>query len=250
MTRKDIIIIAALVNAGLLAIIFMMAINTDDDKASDVALEIVQPVAENKPAEITLENSVVSIAPTPSNPSVDEVDNALQGFAAETQLNPSISTAEEIIVDQDEDLPVQVPESKPVEEAPPETPSNIKYIEVTVKKGDSLDKIARSNGTTVPAIKEANKLKNDRLDIGQVLRIPVSTAPKKKSTPTAKPSAKADSTKNVAQNEVQYYTVKSGDNPWKIAKQFHLKVDELLQLNNLNEEKARNLKIGDKLRVK
>lgn len=47
-----------------------------------------------------------------------------------------------------------------------------------------------------------------------------------------------------------YYIVKGGDNPWKIAKQFQVNFDDILRLNNLDEEKARNMKIGDRIRVK
>jgi peptidoglycan endopeptidase LytF len=47
-----------------------------------------------------------------------------------------------------------------------------------------------------------------------------------------------------------YYVVKSGDSPWKIAKQFNVKPEDILQLNHLDEEKARNLKIGDRIRIK
>lgn len=41
-----------------------------------------------------------------------------------------------------------------------------------VRSGDSLEKIARSQGTTISAIKEANSLVNDRIIVGQNLRIP------------------------------------------------------------------------------
>lgn len=46
------------------------------------------------------------------------------------------------------------------------------YIEYTVQSGDSLWLIARRYGTTVDAIKNLNGLTSDRLNIGQVLRIP------------------------------------------------------------------------------
>lgn len=52
------------------------------------------------------------------------------------------------------------------------------------------------------------------------------------------------------QEEGKYYIVKSGDNPWSIAIKNHIKFDELLRLNHLDEDKAKKLKPGDKLRIK
>lgn len=41
-----------------------------------------------------------------------------------------------------------------------------------VKPGDSLEKIARNNGTTLRALREANNLTNDRIIVGQTLKLP------------------------------------------------------------------------------
>lgn len=41
-----------------------------------------------------------------------------------------------------------------------------------VKSGDSLEKIAHANGTTVKALKEVNNLTSDRIRIGQKLKLP------------------------------------------------------------------------------
>lgn len=41
-----------------------------------------------------------------------------------------------------------------------------------VKAGDSLEKIARANGTTIKAIKELNNLANDKIVVGQTLKMP------------------------------------------------------------------------------
>lgn len=43
----------------------------------------------------------------------------------------------------------------------------------TVRKGDSLGKIASRHGLTVQQLKKANGLKNDRINVGQKLTIPV-----------------------------------------------------------------------------
>ena len=107
---------------------------------------------------------------------------------------------------------------------------------------------------TVEAIKKANNLTTAKLSIGQILQVPVSNKlasnPVKPTTITSVQTQKEPEKKIIATSEVQYYTVKNGDNPWKIAKQFNVKFEDLLKLNNLDEERARNLKIGDKVRVK
>lgn len=266
MSRRDIIIIAALVNAGLLAVLFMMAINSDEEKINESTEVVAQPIVlDVKPTDSITEIKDVTASVIPATPTIaDEVDLALKEFAA-NPTHPVVEHAEQNPYDdQDDDLASQpaVDEKKPVatevavetkEEPKPEPKAtDTKYVEITVKRGDSLDKIARANGTTISSIKEINQLKNDKLKIGQVLKVLPSSKKEKKSIDTAK-AKKATETapeKNIAENETQYYTIKSGDNPWKIAKQFHIKVDEFLELNHLDEEKARNLKVGEKVRVK
>jgi len=41
-----------------------------------------------------------------------------------------------------------------------------------VKRGDTLNKIARAHGTTVKAVKAANGLTSDRIAVGRVLKMP------------------------------------------------------------------------------
>ena len=70
------------------------------------------------------------------------------------------------------------------------------------------------------------------------------------------PPVESPSTKKVPQGSKgkpssdALYTIKPGDNPWKIAKKFHLSFEKLLQLNHLDEAKARNLKVGQQLKIK
>jgi LysM repeat protein len=47
-----------------------------------------------------------------------------------------------------------------------------------------------------------------------------------------------------------FYTVKEGDNPWTIAKKNNIPLATLLKINQLNEEKARRLKPGDRLKIR
>jgi peptidoglycan DL-endopeptidase LytF len=233
MSRRDTIIIALLVNASLLALLFMLAINTeDDDKVADNP-EISTTIVENQKS--FQPPSVATPIILSETNAADEVDSFLKDLASDPAVVKSSAPAELKMDD-------------------------IQLVEVTVKRGDALEKIARNSGTTVEAIKKANNLPSTKLTIGQVLKVPVSkkNTPKEtvvtQSKPTPKPIAAAtpkESEKKVtsAATDVQYYTIKSGDSPWKIAKQLNVNYEELLRLNGLDEEKARNLKIGDKIRV-
>lgn len=63
--------------------------------------------------------------------------------------------------------------------------------EYVVKSGDSLGAIAYGNGITIRQLKELNSLKNDRIAVGQKLKIPAgkgvsAPAPKKAAAPAAK----------------------------------------------------------------
>lgn len=235
MSRRDTIIIALLINISLLAFLFVLAINSDEeenappDAAGRLAVEAVSTAAKEPIAMNSLPKTN------------DEVDNFLKDLSTQNS-SQTVEMDEEAVVDLEKETPVAVVKSN-------ENKEDAKIVEVTIKKGDALEKIARNNGTTVDAIKKENNLKSNKLSIGQVLRIPVSskqnsvadnTQPKPTPTPTAVKKA----------NEPEYYILKSGDSPWKIAKQFHVDFDDLLKLNNIDESKARNLQVGDKIRVR
>jgi len=112
-------------------------------------------------------------------------------------------------------------------------------MEIRVQKGDSLEKLAKRYGSSVSELKKMNKLDNHILKIGKGLLVP---AKKKLQEKLA--------SNNTTMSGGEYYIVKRGDNPWTIAMKHHLKVEELLRLNNLNQEKARRLRPGDKLRIR
>lgn len=84
----------------------------------------------------------------------------------------------------------------------------------SVKKGDSLWKIANRFNTTVKAIRTVNQLGSTNLQIGQVLRIPAGTS-------SEEPGA------------THKYTVKKGDSPYLIARRYRMNLYEFLKLNDL-----------------
>ena len=113
-----------------------------------------------------------------------------------------------------------------------------------VKSGDTLGALARRFGTSVAAIQQANHLKGHHLRIGQELAIPGQAT-------WVSPHA-AELEKNLAQQTAQtsvtrYYTVKSGDNAWNIARSHKISVAQLLKWNKLSS--ASKLKPGQKLIV-
>ena len=61
--------------------------------------------------------------------------------------------------------------SKAISQRPATEPSS-STKSYRVKAGDSLEKIARNNHTTVDAIRKTNALSNDKIVIGQELRLP------------------------------------------------------------------------------
>lgn len=95
--------------------------------------------------------------------------------------------------------------------APDGSTSNV-YV---VQKGDSLYSIASRFGVTVNELKSANNLTSNLLSIGQTLIIP-------STTPEVTPPG-----------EYIIYTVKSGDTLYKIANQYGVSVNDIIEFNQL-----------------
>ena len=103
-----------------------------------------------------------------------------------------------------------------------------KKIKYTVKQGDNLWNIARRYGTTTKKIKMASGIHSNKLHINQTLYIPSDSGKSSKSGTTS-------------------YWVKSGDNPFTIARKHHMSLQRLLTLNDLN--KRSKIYPGQKLLV-
>ncbi len=245
MTRKDTILVAVVINAGLLALLFAAAVIYDTEKIAPSIQSTGQLVQNQKPSQLPPKSLVATNA--------DDKESVIKYYAAGGQESgPELHEENEFLTskprfqvkdekEEEEDLPLVIA---------PKQKEN--HSEVVVKRGDVLEKIAKANGTTVRAIKKANQLDHERLNVGQVLKMPAAkdvTVAQSTETPTS--NVKKQPEKSVeAISEPVYYTVKSGDSPWKIAKQMNVKYEDILKLNQLDEDKARNLKIGDRIRVK
>jgi len=235
MSRRDTIIIAVLLNAGLLIVLFATSLKTDNSVPEPSTLAALAPSPK-------IEEALQPVSATSLTSTGDEVDQMMKQYTppAVTDNKPNFAADLQAIGSQ-EVSPLASTAMAPA----PETiaaASETSYKEVKVKKGDVLERLARHNHVTVDELMKANNLSTTRLKIGQVLKVPSKNSVKAQNPlSTAKPAE---------ESFAKYYTVKVGDNPWTIAVKNHMKVEELLKLNNLDEAKAKRLKPGDKIRIK
>lgn len=95
-------------------------------------------------------------------------------------------------------------------------------LRYTVRRGDSLERIARRYGTTVQALRAANGLRGTRINIGAVLRIPT------------------------GRTETTLYRVQWGDTLGDIARRYNTTIATLMRLNNL---RSHQIRAGKLLRI-
>lgn len=206
MSRRDTIIVAVLVNAGLLLVLFATATHSTEKKERNrVELAKELPAKKKK-----IETPIL------------EEEDFFDDFLTTTLDN------------QREEIALEPIEPKPViKEVPPAVTELENCVRITVKSGDFLEKIAKAHHTTVAAIMKANHLNSTNLKVGQVLVIPL----QEKSVETP-------------ESEGEYYVVKEGDSPWLIASKNRVRLEDLLRINGLDEQKARRLRPGDRLKIR
>ena len=217
MSRRDTIILSVVINTLLLAVLFFSAAQTNPRSSANKQ----EPMVAKKSVETSKQPSDQKNASTTA---IDPLDQAIEKYTAKLNQEKKKETSNRIV----KPLPKVVQEKKP---------AAVGEQVVTVVKGDMLEKIARQHHVSVEEIMRENGLTTTALRIGQKLKIP----PAKQKTNTTNQSKVV--------SEPKFYVVKGGDNLWTIAMKHQLQVDQLLKLNNLNEEKARRIRPGDKLRI-
>jgi peptidoglycan DL-endopeptidase LytF len=229
MTRRDTIILAVLINAGLLILLFITA---DTEQVNSISGSTVIAKQENK----ALKSVEVKQAKEQSTAQLeDEVDLLLSQLSSqptnfEEKKKSPIKQQVEVIASEP-----KISSEVKLEEL------QTKFVSVTVKRGDVLEKIARNNSVSVSEIMKANHLTDTLLQIGQVLQIPLDKQ--------EIAEASLDDVERV-DAAIKYYIVKKGDSAWVIALRHKISVEELLKINGLDDEKARRLKPGDRLRIR
>lgn len=117
-----------------------------------------------------------------------------------------------------------------------------------IKSGDNPWTVARQLKIDYQELLALNDIKNPRdLKIGQKLKLPKKedTSPAVTPAPPAPEKAEQEAPFDADGHDV--YVIKSGDNPWTIAKQLKIDYQALVDLNNISDPK--DLKIGQKLKL-
>jgi LysM repeat protein len=210
MQKKDIIIISSFVNAGLLIILLISALTNKESYLVASSAKIAGSILEKNEEGMSNFEDL----------KLDKVKEVKK------EIKEQVFKEEEIIH--------KLPEV-PIVEIKEKEKEVRDRMEVVVKKGDSLEKIAKKYNTTVSEITRINNLPNSFLRIGQVLFL--------EKKPKVKRVVRVKNSKN-------FYIVKPGDNPWTISMKHRMKVEDLLRLNNLDDKKAKKLRPGDKLRIR
>ena len=117
-------------------------------------------------------------------------------------------------------------------------------IRYRVRSGDYLGKIANRYGVRVSDIKKWNRLRNNRLKIGQRLTI----YPKRLREPKRKVAKSKKKQNQKPKGEFTVYVVKKGDSLWTIAKKFpKVSTEDIKKWNNIWS--AKSIKPGTKLKI-
>jgi len=124
-------------------------------------------------------------------------------------------------------------------------PSELPVTTYRVKKGDTLEKIARNHGTTIGTLVRLNGLKSrNRIYVGQKLKMPIPYSADKTWTSRAAQPQKVYSTEEVIYHT---YKVKRGDTLEKIARRNGTTIGTLKRVNNLKSKNR--ILVGQRLKI-
>ncbi len=135
----------------------------------------------------------------------------------------------------DTDSQLVVVENQPAVEIETAAARNARYV---VKKGDSIQSIAKRSGMSVKQLVALNNLKSTRLRNGQVLAVagtarPTVAANSAKAAKATRAAVQVASAKNRS-----HYTVRRGETLASIAKKLKVAASDLQRWNNLNGKKS------------
>lgn len=165
--------------------------------------------------------------------------SAVKISTARQQMEDAVQKSRETAAAVPVATPVEAPARPPVPAPLRPDPTKPQH---KVQAGDTLPAIAKRYGVTPEALRAKNAILSDNeLYPGRYLDLPDKNAPAVVATPVeAAPAAPA-------KPRPAEYTVKAGDTPWAISRQFNVPFNKLMSENGISN--AQSLQIGQKLRI-
>ena len=165
------------------------------------------------------------------------------------KANPGVKP-QSLRVGQEIKLPASIAAPRTPAASAAAAPSYSAGSRYTVRAGDSLSAIAARNGTTVTALRQANNLRNDVIQIGQELIVPGGAsqpAPAMRANEDAPAAARrtAGTISGDASTTTVEHTLRSGETLGALAKRYGVSTDAIIEANNISD--PRKIRAGQKL---
>ncbi len=116
------------------------------------------------------------------------------------------------------------------------------WVRHTVKKGETLEKIASNYDVAIVDLKSWNKLRTSRINAGEILEV---YAPDQTEEPAVEPARKKQTLSSV-KAKLKTYVVQRGDTLEKIAEKYSVSIIELKKWNDLKNSR---ISVGQKLKI-
>jgi len=115
-----------------------------------------------------------------------------------------------------------------------QTRAQIRFDEITVRRGYTLSRLARRHNTSIAALRESNGLRGDFLRVGQRLRLPSSQAVTEENLPWSDSYADlARLQETLLPTRRFQHRVRPGESLWVIARRYSVGVDDIQRWNGL-----------------
>ncbi|MEL6255730.1 MAG: transglycosylase SLT domain-containing protein [Bacteroidota bacterium] len=128
----------------------------------------------------------------------------------------------------------------------PQPPKGKTLVYYTVRTGDVVGSIAEKYQVSARQISYWNNLYRYRIKVGQRLKIYASKSVAEQAGARPAKRRTSGATASYSKN-ASYHTVRSGDTLWGISNRYNVSIESL---KNLNSGIGRNLKIGQKVRIR
>jgi LysM repeat protein len=215
--------------AGLLLLVMALVLGSvtsctrEAESRESGTLEGAESVSPTGSVEMTPARTVVSVAtsslgtPTPATP------------GSENTTPVAVDTMETDVPAPAVDEPAEPPPTEAPAPQPDSSGSGGDVVKHTVKKGETLAKIADRYGTSVSAIVRANGLRNaNQIYVGQKLKIP-----------------KTGGSTGGSSKDCRYrHKVKAGEWVWQIARDYDVSPYKILSANGMTIQSANNILPG------